>query len=515
MPTRRSLLRTAGIATTGSLVFGGRVAAHDGGETDHDHDCGDDNHRDPAYGFDYAGNGIAPNPTEVKVRGSYAYLSTNDSVSVVDCSNPSLPVLVERAPAPGNEPPIRNWRDLKVGDIGGTPIVSMSQDNGNPGGVVIYDASDPENLERGRVYATGTGTHNHLIDPDRDVAYLTTNDPFTDPRIVIVDISGGLGDTKQVDVPVTRENVTPDDPVLSIFKLADVNEPMARAGINPAHEIFVERRGNGRNAHHVAHFCFWDAGLVSVDVSDPANPFAVAHFNALEDAGVPPRSTTEFQSRYIGMPGNTHYSKATPDGDYLFVGAEAYPDPTGTAIPEEHGDIKVFDLTEMNLRSPLNTDAPTYDPTAPEPVECIKPPAQPSYGALRTSHNFDFSEDGTRFYSAWYQGGIRAYDTSDPTEIVELASYINPNGNAFWGAQALAGEHTDAADDKRFAVGSDRNGRGIDVLELTSADSGSAADAPASVDGMATPEFMTGSLAPSRVGQQFERRWFGGVLDRL
>lgn len=247
---------------------------------------------------------------------------------------------------------------------------------------------------------------------------------------------------------------------------------MAKAGINPSHETFVERRGKGRSARDIAHICFWDAGLVSVDVTDPRNPFAVAHFNAAEDADVAPRTTTEFQSQYLGMPGNSHYSRPSPDGDYLFLGAEAYTEPTGLAVNPRPGDIKVFDLSAMDLRTPLDTESPNYDPTAPEPVDCIAPPEEPAEAALRTSHNFDITDDGTRLYSAWYQGGIRAYDISDPTDVTELAGFLNPNGNAFWGAQALDDADTEVGDDRRFALGSDRNGKGIAVVELVNDGSG-------------------------------------------
>ena len=50
--------------------------------------------------------------------------------------------------------------------------------------------------------------------------------------------------------------------------------------------------------------------------------------------------------------------------------------------------------------------------------------------------------------------------------MAELAGFINPNGNAFWGAQALDGADTEVGDDRRFALGSDRNSKGIAVLEL-------------------------------------------------
>lgn len=468
MPDRRQVLRSTGVALAGTALAGRGAAAE-------------------SYSYAFTGQAIAPNPTEVKVDGSVAYAATGDSVTAVDVSDPRFPVLVDRARAPK-----AFWEDLKIGGSDGN-VVSLSQDDSDPGGIVLFDATDPTSLRRGRLYRTGVGIHNHFVDDRRDVAYLCVNSPFTNPRMVIVDVTKGLADASTVDIPITRENVSNDDPVSAIFRLADVNPAMAEAGLNVCHDIYVERRGT----REVAHVCFWDAGMVVVDVTDPTDPFAVAHFGAVEDADVAPRSTAEFFSRYVGMPGNAHYSKPTPNGDYLFVGAEAYPDPTGTAIPEEHGDIRVFDLSSMNLRSPLNTDTPTYDPTAPAPVEVIENPKEPRYGALRTSHNFDFTTDGTRFYSTWYQGGVRAYDVTDPTAVKELAAWIDPNGNAFWGAQALRGEATTLGNDRRFTIASDRNAEGLLVLELTTGGSGSTLSTPTRVDETATPAFMHGAVDPS------------------
>lgn len=472
MVRRRQFLRTTGTALATGALAG--VAA---GEE--------------SYSYEFVNEAVAPNPTEVRVDGKWAYAATDETISVVDVADPRLPVLVEREQAPG-----RAWQDVKLGGAD-DDVAAMAQD-GDPGGIVLYDRSDPANLRRGRRYRPGSGTHNHFVDLNRDVAYLCNNDPFTNPRMVVVDVSDGLKDAETVDIATTREGANEDPNVLSVFRLADVNREMADAGINVCHEIFVEKRGN----RHVAHVCFWDAGVISVDVTDPADPVALAHFNATEAAHVKPHSTAEFYSRYVGMPGNSHYSRPTPDGDYLFVGAEAYPDPTGTAIPDEHGGIKVFDLTEMNLESPLNTDAPTYDPRSPEPVEVIQPPKEPKYGALRTSHNFDFTPDGSRFYSAWYQGGIRAYDTSDPTDITEVASFLSPNGNAFWGADALTGEATVLGDDRRFTVGSDRNGKGLPVLELVEGDGSTAA--PAAGDVRANRPAL-GEVFPNAVAERLRR----------
>lgn len=408
----------------------------------------------------------APNPVgrTIVLQDRIGYTSNRQGMVTFDFSDPDRPVPLGVASAQGN-----TNNDVKVsGDIAG------AANDGSPGGVTFFDVSDPATPEQRGFYSTPDGVHNH--DVKDGYAYVCVSNSedasFSEARIDVVDLS----------------NL--DDPTkVSEWRLRDHYPEMALAGINPAHDVSVH--------DEIAYVPFWDAGTVAVDVSDPEEPVAVAHVGALEDADIAPRSTTEFYSRYIGAPGNDHFAMPTPDGEHLFVGAETYPDPTGTAIPERHGGIQVYDMSDLDLSSPIATEAQTgrpVDPTAPEPVAYIPAPEEPAYGALRCSHNFDFNEAGTEFYCSWYQGGVRAYDISDRSNPCEVGSFVSPDGQPFWRAANLPHESGN------YTLGAERDGKGIVVLELVEGGGTLSSPSASAVEAnRPTTEEVFGSLSPSAV----------------
>lgn len=411
MPRRRDFLTATGLTLAGTTLVGAAA-----GQSEHSYEV----------------VSFAPNPVsrEVALQDGIAYTSNRQGMVVIDFGDPAAPQPLSMVPAEGN-----TNNDVKVsGDL------ASAANDGSPGGVTFFDVSDPASPQRQGFYETPGGVHNHyLLDGYAYVCVSNSEDAsFSEARIDIVDASD------------------PTDPVkVSEWRLRDHYPEMALAGINPAHDVYVQ--------DGVAYVPFWDAGTVAVDVSDPGDPVAVAHFDALDDAHIAPRSSTEYYSRYIGAPGNDHYARPTPDGEYLFVGAETYPDPTGTAIPEKHGGVRIYDVDDVNLSAPIDTasqNGEPIDPTAPEPVAVIDAPETPRYGALRCSHNFDFDEAGETFFCSWYQGGVRAYDVSDPTDPTELAAYVSPDGQPFWHAVHLPHESG------TYTLGAERDGRGIVVLEL-------------------------------------------------
>lgn len=117
MVRRRQFLWTAGTA-----VATGALAAVATGKA--------------SYSYRFVNEAVVPNPTEVRVDGKWAYAATDDTISVADVQDPGLPVLVAREQAPG-----RAWKDVKIGGAKDT-IAAMAQD-GDPGGIVLYDRSTP------------------------------------------------------------------------------------------------------------------------------------------------------------------------------------------------------------------------------------------------------------------------------------------------------------------------------------------------------------------------------------
>lgn len=419
---RREFIKTTGIAVGSTALAARAVAA----ETTYDN-------------YEFVGTGPAPGAEEAVVQGQWAYVATAGAITTVDLREPTLPKT--RARVEGDH--AGDTADVKVdGDVAGLTA------NSGQGGVSFFDVNDPANPEFLSFYSAASHVHNHFI--EGDYAYLCINDDFGHSRMVIVDISDPTN-------PTSLEGKERGS--RGAWMLRDVQPDMAKAGINPIHDIFVQ--------DGLAYLCYWDAGVVVVDVTTKRNPRAVAHFGAAEKADVKPDGTVELYQRYIGgEKTNAHYVQPTPSGDYTFVGAETFPGPNEvTVIPGDHGGIRVFDTNDVATIADggmaIYGDSGSRSQATPtkEHIAYIPAPNQPD-DALLTSHNFDVTE--TKLFSSFYQGGIRAYDISDCTNPTELAAFA-PDGTAFWTAENLADEQGETY----YTVGSDI-GKGVVVLELNS-----------------------------------------------
>jgi len=351
---------------------------------------------------------------ETVVQGNYAYVATGDrGMSVVDWGNPVDPEVVAEVDLAADLPqsdPTLDVKDVKVdGDV-----AALANDTEDPGGIALYDVSDPSTPEFRSFYAPDppSNIHNcHLADGH---AYLSLGEPENtdtdgDGGRDLVRIFGDAG-VEIVDVS------DPADPQHAATWLLKEELPeYAKAGVNPCHDLYTQ--------DGICYAAFWDAGTVALDVSDPTDPTFVSQFGAAPegDTEIRPWNTNEESveeyfdevfpfGRYLGPPGNAHYVQPSPDGDHVYVGAETFlGDP---------GGIDVWDVSDL---------------TSPVQVGRIDPP---DVDAFRTSHNFDVTAN--RLHASWYAGGVRVYDVTDPSDPVERAHY-DPDGYSFWTAESGRG----------------------------------------------------------------------------
>lgn len=446
---------------------------------------------EPTHSYQVRGFAPVPGAQEAVVEGGWAYVAHPQGLATVDVSNPERPTPSAVVRGAGNE-----IKDVKVAPASNASerdvdVAATADDGGD--GVTFFDVSDPANPERLSVYRAAGGVHNMFLQGDS--AYLCVNEApaenengeppavFSYARMVVVDVSDPENPTSlEGGVEAGADHDDADDGDRGsggAWMLRDVQRDMATAGINPIHDIYVQAG--------LAYLCFWDAGLVVVDVTDRTDPRAVAHFGAVDYADQKEPNPVRNELRYSAEGGNAHYVQPTPDGNYTFVGAETFPGPSvppGVESGEhplgEHGGIRVFDTREVDTLEgnrpgiyPSDADDqdpvgqphasnPTVTPKEWEHVAFVPAPEQPDDAAL-TSHNFDVT-DG-RLFASFYQGGIRAYDVAptlggrhdDPEELAAFA----PDGTAFWTAENL-----DTGEDATYTVGSDI-GKGLLVLELT------------------------------------------------
>ena len=328
-----------------------------------------------------------PGALEAVTQGRYAYVATGDGMTVVDWSTPGRPERVGRVDATD---PASGVLDVKVdGDV-----ASMAH-NGGPG-VTLVDVADPNDPREAALYDTGAHVHNNFVADD--LVYVGVNEsgdsPFSRDRVEILDASD------------------PDDPEkVGEWRLADGYPGYASGWVSPLHDLYVQ----GDRAY-LAH---WDAGTVALDVSDPADPEAVARFGGDPRADEPPEDDEFPLERYLTKPGNAHYVQPSPDGDHVYVGAETFPqvfdeDPD----TDQYGGIAVWNVTDLS---------------SPEQVAYVSPPEE---GGFRTAHNFDLTRN--RLHASWYRGGARVYDVTDPTSPTEEAVY-RPDDAFYWTAVAERG----------------------------------------------------------------------------
>lgn len=342
--------------------------------------------------------------TEHVVQGNYIYVAVRGTarkggerqdpvipgLAVFDWRNPNTPNRVAKLDAPEQWHP-EGTQDVKVNGN----LATLCGDDGP--GVLLIDVSDPANPEFVGRYIINQPVHDTFL--YEDLMFLTAS-----PE------NGPVGNIMQI-VDVSD----PTDPVLlGEYDVANHYPDLVDAGGVFIHDMFVQ--------NDLAHMAYWNAGNVIADVSDPANPVNVSQMGASVD----------------GFQGNAHYSRPTPDGDTVFVGAE-----TGCGdVPP--GGIEVFDITDVeNPQFLTRIDAPSYSTT------------------LRTSHNFDVTQN--RLYSSWYGGGVRVHDITDPANPQQIGCYDPDDKSSYWcGGFDFAAWHAVSA--RGHVVASDIE-RGIKIFK--------------------------------------------------
>lgn len=312
--------------------------------------------------------------TETVVQGNYIYVAVrgtarkggerqdppeNPGMTVINWRNPNEPEIVSHLTAPEAWHP-EGAQDVKVdGDV-----AALCGDDGP--GLLLIDVSDPTDPEFVGRYIIDQPIHDvFLVD---DLAFITAS-----PE------GGPVGNVMQIVDVSDAANPA----LVGEFDIVEHYPDLAETGGVFIHDMFVQ--------DDLAYMSYWNAGTIVADVSDPSEPKPVAQFGAERD----------------GFQGKCHYSRPTPDGDVVFMGAE-----TGCGdVPP--GGIEAFDVSDLdNPQFLTRIDAPSYSTT------------------LRTSHNFDVTQ--SRLYSSWYGGGVRVHDITDPANPKQVGCYDPDDESSYW-----------------------------------------------------------------------------------
>lgn len=420
---------------SGTAVSADRDGGRDAFAIDSRDENENGNETDAENDLEVVGSTAVEGAKEVVVQDRYAYVATSGireteagaerfgGFAVVDLDDPGDPERVERVELPTDEFPMADTPDVKVaGDL-----LGLADDSNfpYPGGVVFYDVSDPTDAERLSVYNPEAAIHNLFIDGEH--AYLVINEPtwIDSGEEPMVDRMQPFGETG-IEIVDVSDPTRPGR--AARWQLKDPLPEYAAAGVNYSHDVYVQ--------DGLAYVAYWDAGVIVLDVAEPSEPELVAQFGAAPDADeeIPPLplgagdryfETVFPMERYHSLPGNVHYVAPSPDGRYLYAGEETFfGDP---------GGIDVWDVGDLDDPERVARIDPPPGGAEIDPGTELDPEDRETLMQLHTAHNFDVGRD--RLRSAWYGGGVRLHDISDPTDPEPIASF-ETSDTAFWTAVA-------------------------------------------------------------------------------
>jgi hypothetical protein len=216
---------------------------------------------------------------DVWAHNGVAYLGTwgtggacpATGVKIIDLADPSAPRWIGTAAAI----PSTTQEDIAVrtvssrafnGDLLAVGVQQCSFNNGAFAGLALFDVTDPADpVELGRLATGGRGVHElDLVQQgDRVLALLAVPDTEVRP--------GGVGDVRIVDVTDPRRPVQ-----LAAWGAGAGLGTDLRGGIGCHHRIYAHSARASADGRR-AYVSYWDAGVVVLDISDPAVPRVAGH----------------------------------------------------------------------------------------------------------------------------------------------------------------------------------------------------------------------------------------------
>jgi hypothetical protein len=281
------------------------------------------------------------------------------------------------------------------------------------GGFRIFDVSDkarPRELAYVRTHGVGV----HRFDMDGRYAYIST------------EMEGFLGN------------------ILVVYDIADPTRPSEVSrwwmpGQNVANGETPHWKGLSHRLHHAMRFgdelwaAVWYAGIRVIDASDITTLRTVGEFNYHPPFPEPTHTVVPVPVRWQGRQ-------------------------VAVAVDEEHdhrkgqlhGGLWLLDVEDRSAIKPLGM---FHLGELESPFSTIG-----RFGA----HQFQERVEGNRLYCAWFSGGLRMIDISDPTAPEEIGWYIPEPASG----QASPQSNDVFVDERGLVYVIDRN-VGLDILEPT------------------------------------------------
>ena len=364
--------------------------------------------------LDIAGGGM------VDVQGNLAVVGHMEppfATSIIDVADPAHPRVICRIPV---RPGTHSHKARLCGNVLAINVEQYSGwGKGDKAGLAFYDISRPAEwkeiafMEMGGIDSGGTGVHRFQLDCGRKLIYASASaDGFQGNITRIVDFS---------DPAHPREAGRWWFPGQWI---AGGEKPQWQGA-----EVRTHHPNRWGNRLYVP---LWGGGFSIVDISDLRKPLSVSHFDYHPVYSWPTHTALPVGHKILGR-------------DWLLVFDEA----VGSGNPPAF--MWVFDITDE--KKPI--------PVATFQVSEAKRRLLGT-GRFGAHQPHEYVGPDNLVYAAWFSGGLRVIDISNPYRPEEVAHYVPSPAKGFHSAQT----NDIFVDPKGLIYLIDRN-NGLDIVKLT------------------------------------------------
>lgn len=316
----------------------------------------------------------------VDVKGDLAvvgHMGPPYATTLLDVADPSRPRILARIPVRAGT---HSHKARLCGNILAINVEQYGGGGDGTAGLALFDVGDPRHpreiayYRMGGLSTGGTGVHRFQMDCERQLLYASGSaDGFQGNFVLIIDISDPARPREAGRWWMPGQHVA--------------------AGEKPV------RSGTAYRTHHPLrlgdrlYVSLWYDGFAILDISDPARPRLVSHVGDRPESGAPTHTALPVGHRILGR-------------NWLVV----FDEEMGGGDPPAF--MRLYDITDERR--------PTLATTFHVPPD----PSGKTGGRFGAHQPHEFVGTDNLVYAAWFSGGLRVIDISNPYKPQEVGHYI-------------------------------------------------------------------------------------------
>ena len=357
----------------------------------------------------------------VDVKGSLAavgHMAPPHATTLLDVSDPMRPQILSRIPArPGTH-------SHKARICGNTLVINVERYGGGgdgTAGMALFDIADPRRpreiayYRMGGLSSGGTGVHRFQLDCERRLVYASGSaDGFQGNFTTIIDINDPAHPREAGRWWVPGQHIA--------------------SGEKPSWSGTSVRTHHPLRHKDRLYVSLWYGGFAIVDITDLKRPITVSHVNYHDGGGAPTHTALPVPHKILGK-------------EWLVV----FDEEMGGGDPPAF--MRMFDITDE--RRPVQTST----------FQVPRDPSGKTGGRFGAHQPHERVGADNLIYAAWFSGGLRVIDISDPYRPRERGHYIPrpPRGQGF-------AESNDVFVDDRGLIYLIDRVQGLDILRFMGGD---------------------------------------------